>query len=59
MKGPPKLKGGKKLPEMGKGKPGIITGGNTSGLATGLEAARPVKAGRMASMKKKMFGGGE
>lgn len=61
MKGPPKLKGmggGKGLPKMGSGKPSIVTGGNTSGLAEGLEAARPVKPGRMSSIKKRMFGGG-
>jgi hypothetical protein len=60
MKGPPKMKGmSSKLPSMGSGKPGIVTGGNTSGLSAGLTAARPVKPGRMASMKKQMFGGGE
>jgi hypothetical protein len=58
MKGPPKMKGGKGPPKMGSGKSGIVTGGNTSGLAAGLSAARPMKPGRMASMKKQMFGGG-
>jgi hypothetical protein len=61
MKGPPKMKGmggPKGMPKMGSGKPGIVTGGNTSGLSAGLDAARPVKPGRMASMKKQMFGGG-
>jgi len=40
-------------------KQGKISGGNMSGLSAGLVAARPMKASRMASMKKQMFGGGQ
>ena len=61
MKGPPRMK--RMKPMKGGGGPtgpkqGIVTGGNMSGLSAGLAAARPMKAGRIASMKKQMFGGG-
>jgi len=61
MKGPPRMKGMKQM--KGGGGPtgpkqGLLTGGNMSGLSAGLQAARPMKAGRMSSMKKQMFGGG-
>lgn len=62
MKGPPGVKS--KMPGMSSGSGPVISGlskqggGGVSGLAAGLQAARPVKPGRMASMKKQMFGGG-
>jgi hypothetical protein len=61
MKGPPKSKGMKGMKGMGGStgpKQGLVTGGNMSGLSAGLSSARPVKQGRMASLKKSMFGGG-
>lgn len=61
MKCPPKMKGMKQM--KGGGGPtgpkeGKISGGNMSGLAAGLSAARPMKASRMSGLKKQMFGGG-
>jgi hypothetical protein len=55
MKGMKQMKGGGG-PTGPKQK--MMTGGNMSGLSAGLAAARPVKQGRMASLKKSMFGGG-
>ena len=64
MKGPPRAKGMKGMKQMKGGggptgpKQSMMTGGNMSGLSAGLSAARPMKAGRVSTIKKQMFGGG-